>query len=58
MRPIVFCTDYGLGDEFVGVCHAVMQRIAPDAPVIDLTHAISRHDVLQHLFRTDRACAA
>ena len=45
-RPIVFLTDYGLGDEFVGVCHAVMLRIAPDAPVIDLTHAISRQDVL------------
>jgi S-adenosylmethionine hydrolase len=47
MRPIVFCTDYGLGDEFVGVCHAVMQRIAPDVTIVDLTHAISRHDVLQ-----------
>src|SRR6266511_1638183 len=22
-RPIVFCTDYGLDDEFVGVCHGV-----------------------------------
>jgi len=55
MRPIVFCTDYGLGDEFVGVCHAVMQRIAPDAPVIDLTHAISRHDVLQGAIVLGRA---
>ena len=44
-RPIVFCTDYGLQDEFVGVCHAVMARIAPDAHVIDLTHAIPRQDV-------------
>jgi len=55
MRPIVFCTDYGLGDEFVGVCHAVMQRIAPDAPVIDLTHAIARHDVLQGAIVLGRA---
>jgi S-adenosylmethionine hydrolase len=46
-RPIVFLTDYGLEDEFVGVCHAVMARIAPDAPVIDLTHAIPPQDVLR-----------
>lgn len=46
-RPIVFMTDYGTADEFVGVCHGVMARIAPDARVIDLTHAIRRHDVLQ-----------
>jgi S-adenosylmethionine hydrolase len=55
MRPIVFCTDYGLGDEFVGVCHAVMQRIAPGVPVVDLTHAISRQDVLQGAMVLGRA---
>ena len=47
MRPIVFLTDYGLGDEFVGVCHGVMERIAPGVTVIDLTHAIPREDVVQ-----------
>lgn len=46
-RPIVFLTDYGIADEFVGVCHGVIARIAPDARVIDLTHAVARHDVLQ-----------
>ena len=46
-RTIVFLTDYGLTDEFVGVCHGVMQRIAPDARVVDLTHAIPRQDVLR-----------
>ncbi len=45
-RPIVFLTDYGLGDEFAGVCHGVVARIALDARVIDLTHAVGRHDVL------------
>jgi hypothetical protein len=43
--PITFLTDYGLQDEFVGVCHAVIARIAPDARVIDLTHGVRRHDV-------------
>jgi S-adenosylmethionine hydrolase len=42
---IAFLSDYGLGNEFVGVCHAVIARRCPDARVIDLTHAIPRHDV-------------
>jgi S-adenosylmethionine hydrolase len=44
-RPIIFLSDYGHLDEFVGVCHAVIARRAPSARVIDLTHAIPRHDV-------------
>ena len=46
-RPIVFMTDYGLADEFVGVCHGVIERICPRARVIDLTHMIARQSVLQ-----------
>ncbi len=42
---ISFLTDYGLDDDFVGVCHAVMARIAPAVRVVDLTHGIARHDV-------------
>src|SRR3982075_965003 len=44
-RPITFLSDYGLEDDFVGVCHAVIARIVPDARVIDLTHGLERHDV-------------
>lgn len=54
-RPIVFLTDYGLGDEFVGVCHGVMLRIAPELRIIDLTHAISRQDVFQGAVTLGRA---
>lgn len=43
-RPITFLSDYGSADDFVGVCHAVMARIAPGARIIDLTHGIPRHD--------------
>jgi S-adenosylmethionine hydrolase len=46
-RPIVFLSDYGLEDEFVGVCHAVMAGISPASPIIDLSHAIPPHDVLR-----------
>jgi S-adenosylmethionine hydrolase len=46
-RPIVFLTDYGSRDPFVGICHGVIARIAPQVRVIDLTHAIPRQDVLR-----------
>ena len=40
-------TDFGLQDEFVGICHGVIARIAPDARVIDVTHGIAPQAVLQ-----------
>lgn len=42
---ITFLSDYGLDDDFVGICHGVMARLCPDARVIDLTHGIPRQDV-------------
>jgi len=46
-RPITFLSDYGYDDEFAGVCRAVIARITPETPVIDLTHGISRHAVAE-----------
>jgi S-adenosylmethionine hydrolase len=45
-RPVItFLSDYGLDDDFVGVCHAVIASLCPDAHVIDISHGIARHDV-------------
>ncbi len=44
-RPVVFLSDFGLQDEFVGICHGVIARIAPHARVIDLTHGVPPQDV-------------
>lgn len=44
---ITFLSDFGLADDFVGTCHAVMKRIAPDAQIIDLTHGIEPQEILQ-----------
>ena len=44
-RFVSFLSDYGLRDEFVGVVHAVIATIAPDARVIDISHGIPRQDV-------------
>jgi S-adenosylmethionine hydrolase len=42
---ITFTSDYGLEDNFVGVCRGVMARIAPRARVLDLSHAVQPQDV-------------
>src|ERR1044071_3592115 len=44
---ITFLTDFGLQDDFVGTCHGVMKRIAPDAEILDITHGIPPQHVLQ-----------
>jgi S-adenosylmethionine hydrolase len=42
---VTLLTDYGIHGEFPGVCHGVIQRICPDAAVVDITHGIGRHDI-------------
>ncbi len=44
---ITFLSDFGLQDDFVGTCHGVMKRIAPDAQIVDITHGIEPQAVLQ-----------
>ncbi len=44
---VTFLTDFGLQDDFVGTCHGVIKRIAPEAQIIDITHGIPPQAVLQ-----------
>lgn len=46
-RYITFLTDFGLQDDFVGVCRGVMRGIAPDVTVIDITHGIAPQAVIE-----------
>jgi S-adenosyl-L-methionine hydrolase (adenosine-forming) len=39
-RPIVFLSDFGLGNEWVGISHAVLNRISPQSTIVDLSHLI------------------
>ena len=39
-RPIVFASDFGLGNEWVGICQSVLATISPQSPIVDLTHLI------------------
>jgi S-adenosyl-L-methionine hydrolase (adenosine-forming) len=45
-RPIVFLSDFGLGNEWVGLCHSVMSGIAPESPIVDLSHLIRPLEVV------------
>jgi S-adenosylmethionine hydrolase len=47
MSFVSFLTDFGLDDDFVGTCHGVIARLAPDVRVIDVTHGIAPQAVLQ-----------
>lgn len=44
---ITFLSDFGLRDDFVGTCHGVIARLAPDVRIIDITHGIEPQAVLQ-----------
>ncbi len=56
-RPICFLSDFGLGDDFVGLCKGVMLRIAAGIEVIDLTHDVpgfgveAGAEILEHATR-------
>jgi S-adenosyl-L-methionine hydrolase (adenosine-forming) len=42
---IVFLSDFGYRNEWVGICHAVIDRIAPTSRIVDLSHGIPMLDV-------------
>jgi S-adenosyl-L-methionine hydrolase (adenosine-forming) len=40
--PISFLSDFGYRDEFVGVVHGVLAKLAPQSRVIDVGHGLAR----------------
>ena len=46
-RIITLTTDFGLEDEYAGVMKGVILSRAPDTTIIDLSHAIGRHNIRQ-----------
>ena len=53
--PISFLSDFGHGDEFVGVVHGVLAKLAPDSTVIDVTHNTRRGDIRAAALHLTRA---
>ncbi len=50
-----FLSDFGLDDTFVGVCHGVILRVAPEVRIIDLTHSVPPGDVREGALLLARA---
>lgn len=47
VRPVTLLTDFGILDDFAGVCHGVIVARAPGCEVIHVTHGITPQNVLQ-----------
>jgi S-adenosyl-L-methionine hydrolase (adenosine-forming) len=55
-RPIITLTsDFGTSDFYVAAMKAVLLRACPDARLIDVTHAVPRHDILCGSITLERA---
>jgi len=46
-RIITLITDFGLADEYVGVMKGVILARAPEANIVDISHGITRQNILQ-----------
>jgi len=44
-HPIAFLSDFGYRNEWVGICHLVINKIAPESQVVDLSHGVPPLDV-------------
>ncbi len=54
-QPISFLSDFGHRDEFVGVVHGVLAKLAPSSRVIDVGHGFPRGNVKSAALALTRA---
>ncbi|AJC72102.1 Sam Hydroxide Adenosyltransferase [Thermococcus guaymasensis DSM 11113] len=47
---ITLTTDFGLSSPYVGEMKVAMLRVNPDAKLVDVTHAVTRHSILEGSF--------
>ncbi|MBX3727559.1 MAG: SAM-dependent chlorinase/fluorinase [Candidatus Sumerlaeia bacterium] len=43
--PVFLLSDFGLADPFVGIMKAMILRLSPESPIVDLTHHVPACDV-------------
>lgn len=55
-RVITLTTDFGLADHFVGVMKGVILGINPEVELVDISHEVSSHDVLDGAFTLAASC--
>ncbi|MGE4554431.1 MAG: S-adenosyl-l-methionine hydroxide adenosyltransferase family protein [Desulfovibrionaceae bacterium] len=47
MPPVVLLTDFGTMDPYAGQLRGALATLAPGAPILDLTHGVAPHNVVQ-----------
>ena len=58
MPPVIaLLSDFGLRDHYVGTMKGAILGIAPESVLVDLTHDIPAHDVLQGSLQLAAACS-
>jgi len=50
MRPIALLTDFGLTDPYVGQLRAALTRLAPQSPLLDISHQVEPFGTAQAAF--------
>ena len=55
MSIITLSTDFGLTDPYVGVMKGVILGINPEVRLVDLSHALSHHRLLEAAFVLNNA---
>jgi hypothetical protein len=50
MNFISFLTDFGIQQEYVGVCKAVMLSIHPHAVILDISHTVTPYNIKEAAF--------
>lgn len=55
MAIITLLTDFGVRDGYAGVLKGVIWKIAPDAQIADITHAIGPQNIIEGAMALDKA---
>jgi S-adenosyl-L-methionine hydrolase (adenosine-forming) len=57
MRPVIaLLSDFGTRDHYAGTMKGVILGICPDVTLIDITHDVSAHDILDGALQLAAAC--
>jgi S-adenosylmethionine hydrolase len=57
MRPVIaLLSDFGTRDHYAGTMKGVMLSICPDATLVDISHDVPAHDVLDGALQLAAAC--
>jgi S-adenosylmethionine hydrolase len=57
MRPVIaLLSDFGTRDHYAGTMKGVMLSICPDATLVDITHDVPSHDVVDGALQLAAAC--